>query len=403
MEIAFEDALLILGLLLAAAAALSGWLQGTVLSISVLSVLTGLVLALLDAIEPEPGGEVVVYAVEIALVLTLFADGLVVERELLKEHWTPAVRAIVFAMPLTLVLIALAGKLLFDELSWAEAFLLGAVLSPTDPVVTSAVVTSERIPARVRHTLNLESGLNDGLALPFVLFFLVLATDEGSPLGEAGRLTLEAGIGAAFGIGLAVLAARALDRLPRDGITLKYEGIYALGVALAAFGLAETTGWGNGLIAAFVAGIALAFTRPEMPDTFVEFNESVGAVFQIVVFVLFGALVVQTGWDDSVPALVAFIGFALLVARPVSVFVAFVGVRESLPNKVFMAWFGPKGVASILFALLVLNSTDENRSLIFDVASFTILVSIVAHGLTDTVGARWLEQRLEDGTTADGA
>jgi NhaP-type Na+/H+ or K+/H+ antiporter len=319
-----------------------------------------------------------------------------VERELLVTHWTPAARAIVLALPITLALIAVAGKVLFPQLTWAEAFLLGAVLSPTDPVVTSAVVTSERIPATIRHTLNLESGLNDGLALPFVLFFIVLATDVGSPVTEAGRLALEAGIGAAMGIALALIAGRVLDRLPRGGISPKYEGVYALALALASFGLAETSGWGNGLIAAFVAGIALAVMRHEIPEAFTEFNESVSAVFQIAVFLLFGALIVTTGWDDSVPRLALFIASALLVARPLAVLVSFTGVPEPPANKLFMAWFGPKGVASILFALLVLASSETRRSLIFDIASFTILTSILAHGLTDTVGASWLERRLSE-------
>src|SRR5919106_1458975 len=394
MGIGFAEALLVLGLLLAAVAALSGLLHRTVLSMAVLSVLTGAGLALAGVIDPSPSSEVVVLSVELALVLTLFADGLVVERELLVTHWTPAARAIVLAMPITLVLIALASKVLFDDLDWAEAFLLGAVLSPTDPVVTSAVVTSERIPATVRHTLNLESGLNDGLALPFVLFFVVLATDAGDPLLEGGRLALEAGFGAAIGAALAFVAGRLLDRLPGGGVTLKYEGVYALALAIASFGLAETTGWGNGLIAAFVAGIALAVSRHEIPDAFHEFNESVSAIFQIAVFVIFGALAVTTGWNGDITPLVVFVAFALLVARPAAVFVAFTGVREPLANKLFMAWFGPKGVASILFALLVLASSETNRSLIFDIASFTILTSILAHGLTDTVGASWLERRL---------
>jgi len=396
MDIEFAEALLILGLLLGAVGALSGWFQRTVFSISVLSVATGVGLALAGAVDPSPSSEVVLIAVELALILTLFADGLLVERELLVTHWTPAARAIVLALPITLALIAVAGKALFPQLTWAEAFLLGAVLSPTDPVVTSAVVTSERIPATIRHTLNLESGLNDGLALPFVLFFIVLATDVGSPVTEAGRLALEAGIGAAMGIGLALIAGRVLDRLPRGGISSKYEGVYALALALASFGLAETSGWGNGLIAAFVSGIALAVMRHEIPDAFAEFNESVSAVFQIAVFLLFGALIVTTGWDDSVPRLALFIAFALLVARPLAVLVSFTGVPEPPANKLFMAWFGPKGVASILFALLVLASSDTRRSLIFDIASFTILTSILAHGLTDTLGASWLERRLSE-------
>jgi NhaP-type Na+/H+ or K+/H+ antiporter len=174
---------------------------------------------------------------------------------------------------------------------------------------------------------------------------------------------------------------------------VKYEGAYALGLGLVAFGLADVT-YGNGLIAAFVAGIALAATRHEIPEAFGEFNESVSAAFQIATFFVFGALIVATGWEGSVWRLVAFIAFALLVARPAAVLVSFVGVKMPVPHKLFIAWFGPKGVASMLFALLVLNSTTPDRTLVFDIASFVILTSILAHGLTDTVGAQWIERRL---------
>jgi NhaP-type Na+/H+ or K+/H+ antiporter len=393
MDISFAEALLVLGLLLIVAAALSGWFHGTVLSISVFSVGAGVLLALADVIAVSPESEVILFLVELALILTLFSDGLFVESELLRRHWGPATRALVIAMPMTLALLAAAAKALFPELSWSEAFLLGAVLSPTDPVVTSAVVTSERVPRVVRHTLNVESGLNDGLALPFVLFFLVLAAPGGNPARETGELAGEALVGASLGIALALAAGRLLPHLPGGGITPKYQGAYALGVGFAAFGLADVT-YGNGLIAAFVAGIALAATRRDIPATFVEFNESVSAIFQIATFFVFGALIVATGWDRSVLPLLAFIAFALLVARPAAVLLSFVGVALPRPYKIFIAWFGPKGVASMLFALLVLNSTVGDRTLVFDVASFVILASIVAHGLTDTVGARWIERRL---------
>jgi sodium/hydrogen antiporter len=392
MDIGFAEALLLLGLLLFIAAALSGWLHGTVLSISVLSVVAGVTLALTGVVEADPGAEIIVLLVELALILTLFSDGLFVEGELLRAHWGPPARALVVAMPLTLVFLALCGKALFPDLTWAEAFLLGAVLSPTDPVVTSAVVTAERVPRVIRHTLNLESGLNDGLALPFVLFFLVLAT-AGDAVQEGLNLVGEAVVGAVLGIGLAFLAGRALQHMPGGAMRHKYEGIYALGLGFIAFGLADFT-YGNGLIAAFVAGIALAAARHDIPEAFVDFNESVSAIFQVATFFVFGALIVATGWEDGVWPLLAFIAFALLVARPAAVLLSFVGVRMPLPHKLFIAWFGPKGVASMLFALFVLASGAPDRTLVFDVASFVILASILAHGLTDTVGARWIERRL---------
>jgi sodium/hydrogen antiporter len=397
VEIGFAEALLLLGLLLGVGAALSGWLHGTVLSISVLSVVAGIALALLDVIAVEPRAELTIIIVELALILTLFSDGLLVERELLQREWHAPARALAFAMPATLVLLAVGAKVLFPELSWAEAFLLGAVLSPTDPVVTSAVVTAVRVPRVIRHTLNLESGLNDGLALPFVLFFLVLSTQAEGAGGEALNLLAEAAIGAVMGTLLAFFGGRLLRHLPGGGISAKYEGVYALGLGFLAFGLAEAT-FGNGLIAVFVAGIALAVARHEIPETFATFNETVSATFQVITFFVFGALIVATGWSGNTLALLAFIAFALLVARPASVWLSFIGLPLPRAHKVFIAWFGPKGVASMLFALFVLNSTAPDRTLVFDIASFVVLSSILAHGLTDTVGATWIERRMSVAT-----
>ncbi len=402
MEIGFGDAMLVFGGLLAVAAGLSGLMRGTVLSISVLSVALGIVMAEADVVRVDASDEAIVHLVEVALILTLFSDGMLVERELLSRHWSPVARAIVIAMPITLVLLALAAKTLFPSINWAEAFLLAAVLTPTDPVVTSSVVTSTDVPAGVRHTLNLESGLNDGLALPFVLFFLVLASPGGDAASQGAQLLGEAAFGALVGIAVGAVGGRVHRHLPGGGLTSRYEGIYAIGFALLAFGLADVT-IGNGLIAAFVAGIAMGAAEREVPEAFVEFSENVSAIFQVITFFAFGALIVATGYDRDIWVLVLFIVAALLIARPAAVMLSFLRERMPTPMKLFIAWFGPKGVASMLFALLVLNSEAGSRELIFDVAAFTILASIVAHGLTDTVGAGWIRRRLAPSVRRGGS
>jgi sodium/hydrogen antiporter len=392
MNIDFPESLLLLGSLLACAAALSGWLRASVLSISVLAVVAGIVLAVFDVVSVDPTSDLVRHIVELALIVTLFSDGLFVERELLARHWGPPARALVLAMPLTLLLLAAFALVAFPSLGVAECFLLAAVLSPTDPVVTSTVVTATRVPALIRHTLNLESGLNDGLALPFVLFFLTLAEPGGDAVEAALELLGKVAVGAVIGVVLAFVGGRALARLPGGGLARNYEGVYALGIALVAYGLAEVT-YGNGLIAAFVAGVVLGIAEHDIPKAFSQFNENVSAVLQVSVFFIFGALIVATGWDHSVPALIAFVLFALIVARPVAVLASLTGTDLSRPARLFIAWFGPKGVASMLFALLVLKSAAPHANLAFEVASFVILTSIIAHGLTDTVGTRWIEER----------
>jgi NhaP-type Na+/H+ or K+/H+ antiporter len=375
-------------------------MRGTVLSASVLSVALGILLAAAGAVEVDATDQSIVELIELALILTLFSDGMFVERELLRRHWSPVARALVIAMPITLGLLALAAKALFPELGWAEAFLLAAVLTPTDPVVTSAVVTAQRVPAVVRHTLNLESGLNDGLALPFVLFFLALASPSGGDAGtEAAKLAGEAVVGAAIGVALGVAAGRLHRHLPGGGLTARYEGIYAIGFALVAFGFTDAT-YGNGLIAAFVCGIAMGAAEREVPEAFVDFAENASAIFQVLTFFVFGALIVATHYDGSVLALIAFAAFALLLARPLAVLLSLLRTGLPRPLQLFIAWFGPKGVASMLFALFVLKSDVGQANQIFDVAAIVILASIIAHGLTDTVGASWIERRVRPARSA---
>ena len=395
MSIGFSEALLLLGAMLAVAAALSGWLRASVLNVSVLAVVAGLVLAAGDVVTIDSRSDVVEHSIELALIMTLFSDGLLVERELLNRHWGPAARALIIAMPVTMALIALCAKLLFAELSWAEAFLLGAVLSPTDPVVTSTVVTMRRVPPLVRHTLNLESGLNDGLALPLVLFFLVLAQPGGDAAQSAFELLGEVAWGAFLGFVLAYSAGYALRRLPGPGLARNYEGVFALGLALLAFGLADAT-FGNGLIAAFVAGVALGVAEHDIPDAFHVFNENVSAVFQVATFFLFGALIVDTHWGHGAAAPVR-PDRLRAVRRAPSRGIAVTGrhpagpAREALHRLVRAEG---SGLDAVLAARAELGGAAQRAGLRRGVLRDP--GSILAHGLTDTLGSRWIARRVPE-------
>lgn len=398
MEIGFTAAVATFGVLLWTAAMLSGVMRGTVLSISVFSVAAGVVLAELGVVSVDPSGSAIREIAEIALILTLFSDGLVVERELLRRHWDSPARALAIAMPITIVLIAAAAKLIFPLLGWWECFLLGSVLAPTDPVVSAVVVTSPNVPVRVRNALNLESGLNDGLAVPFVFFFLVLASPAGDGAGLEGLKTLgEALAGAATGAALGFFAGRLHPRLPLGGLTEHYTGIFTVGLALTIFGISELT-IGNGLVATFCCGIGLsAAEKNGVPAEFVAFSEYAGSVAQVVAFFALGALIVTSGLAFSVWSLIAMIGAIFLVARPAAVYLASIGAGLEPRERAFIAWFGPKGVASMLFALIVLNANVPHGALLFDIAAFVILGSIAAHGLTDTVASRRIFPADDDG------
>jgi NhaP-type Na+/H+ or K+/H+ antiporter len=297
-------------------------------------------------------------------------------------------------MPLTCVLVALASHALTD-LGWTESFLVGALLSPTDPVLSSAVVTNPRVPRLIRHSLNLESGLNDGLALPAVLAFTAAAAGEDDFVWWEFVLQ-DVLVGLLSGLAVALVASRLMPRGRALGhpISAHQKALYGLGVAFAAYGTATLPPEGNGFIAVFVAAIALGIWRPDVRESFEAQSEDLVEIVKLGVFVVFGAIITLDGLFGDGWAAVGVVAFTLLVARPVAVFVSLTGTRQvDTAEKAFMAWFGPKGVATMAFALFVLGSAAPEGERIANIAALAVLVSIAAHGLTDHAGAQWIARR----------
>jgi NhaP-type Na+/H+ or K+/H+ antiporter len=389
----FDTALLAFGLLVMGGALVSGLVHRSFLSLTALFVLAGFLLGRggLDVLGFDAHAPFVADLAIVALVVILFRDGLEVEGEMLQRAWQPPLRKLVLAMPLTAAIVALATHWLTD-LGWTESFLLGALLAPTDPVLSSSVVTNPRVPRVVRHSLNLESGMNDGLALPAVLAFTAALAGAGGFVWWKFVLQ-DVTLGFAFGIVMGLLASVAMPRRGRD-IPDHQKSLYALGVAFATYGVAVALPpKGNGLIAVFVCAIVLGIRRPDLRATFEARADDVVEIVKLGVFVVFGSLLTLGGLFSDGWAAVGIVAVTLLVARPVAVFAALAGTRLGVDVKAFMAWFGPKGVATMTFSLLVLSSGFGSEQRIFDLAALCVFVSILAHGLTDTPGAEWIANR----------
>jgi NhaP-type Na+/H+ or K+/H+ antiporter len=391
-----ETPLAVLGGLLVLGALVSGVARRSFLSLTAMFVLAGFALGQggLEVLDFDPRSGFVQTLAVIALILLLFRDGLEVEAEMLQTAWRLPLRKLVLAMPLTGALVALAAKALTD-LSWTEAFLLGALLSPTDPVLSSSVVTNPRVPRVVRHSLNLESGMNDGLALPPVLA-LTAALAAGADDFVWWRFILQdvsLGLvtGAVVGFAGAKLLPRA--RLGRGEISPHQKSLYALGVAFSAYGVAVLQPEGNGFIAVFVSAIVLGILRADVRECFEARSEDVIELVKLAVFVVFGSLLTLDGLFEEGVAAVAIVAFTLLVARPVAVFAALAGTRLDNATKAFMAWFGPKGVATMTFSLFVLGEAVAEGERIFNLAALVVFCSIIAHGITDRPGTEWLARR----------
>jgi NhaP-type Na+/H+ or K+/H+ antiporter len=393
-----EAPLAVFGVLLAVGALISGLAGRTFLSLAAAFVVAGFLLGEggAGALEFDPTSGFVQGLAVVALVLVLFRDGLNVDQHLLQHAWHLPLRKLVLAMPLTAVLVALVTHALTD-LGWAESFLVGALLSPTDPVLSSAVVTNERVPRLVRHSLNLESGLNDGLALPAVLAFTAAAAGE--DFGWLQFVLQDVLVGLASGLLVAFVASKLMPggRALGHEISKHQKALYALGVAFTAYGTATLPPEGNGLIAVFVAAVAFGIWRPDIADCFVSQSEDIVELVKVAVFVVFGAILTLDGLSGNGWAAVGVVVFTFVVARPVAVFAALAGTRQvSTAEKAFMSWFGPKGVATMAFALFVLGSDASDAGSVFNIAALAVLVSIAAHGLTDNAGSHWLARKTSD-------
>jgi sodium/hydrogen antiporter len=391
----FDVTALVFGGLLVVGALLSGLAHRSFLSLTALFVLAGLALGQggLGVLAFDARSGFVDTLAVVALIVILFRDGLEVEAEMLQTQWHLPLRKLVLAMPLTAALVALAVRALTD-LTWTEAFLVGALLSPTDPILSSSVVTNPRVPRLVRHSLNLESGMNDGLALPAVL--ALSAALSGDEHFVWWRFVLQdVTLGLVFGVATGFVAARLLPRSKGlgAGVPEHQKSLYALGVAFAAYGLAVAEPAGNGFIAVYVCAITLGILRPDVRETFTRLSRDVVEIVKLAVFVVFGSLLTIEGLVSGGWAAVGVVALTLLVARPVAVFVALVGTQTSAATRGFMAWFGPKGVATMTFSLLVLAEGVPAGQRIFNLTALAVFCSIIAHGLTDTPGSNWIARR----------
>ena len=390
-----EAPLAAFGVMLMLGALISGLAGRSFLSLSAAFVLAGFVLGEggTDLLDFDPTSGFVQGLAVVALLLILFRDGLEVEEEMLRRAWHLPLRKLVLAMPLTAALVALATHALTD-LGWTESFLLGALLSPTDPVLSHAVVTNERVPRLIRHSLNLEAGLNDGLALPAVLALTAAAAGE-SDFVWWQFVIQDVAVGAATGLAVAFAASRLMPggRALGSDIAGHQKALYALGAAFTAYGAATLPG-GNGLIAVFVAAIAFGIWRPDIGECFESQSKDVVELVKLGVLLVFGAIVTLDGLFSDGWAAVGIVAFTLLVARPVAVFAALAGTRQvGVAEKAFMSWFGPKGVSTMAFALFVLGSAAADAEQVANIAALCVMVSIVAHGLTDHAGSEWISRR----------
>ncbi len=351
--------------------------------------------------------EVIHSIAEITLILVLFSDASRVNLSELRSNYGIPARMLFIGMPLTILLGTLIAQWVSPGVPWAVALLVAAILTPTDAALGQTVVTSPNVPSRLRQGINVESGLNDGLALPIVMIAAIIAAKtagtevDGLPNNVALFALMQVTLGPLTGMVIGYVFARILDAAVKAGlITVVFQGIYFLCTAFLAFTCAELIG-GNGFIAAFVGGLLFGNTLRSSSEFINEFMESEGQLLTIFTFLIFGAVMVPIGlahahWETLLLA-IAF----LTVVRMLPIWLSLLGSGLGHYDKIFLGWFGPRGLASILFALLILERFGiQDREEILACVVLTVMLSIVVHGVSaNPMSARFKQLGKQHDTT----
>ncbi len=344
-------------------------------------------------IELQVSNEALHLLAEVTLILVLFSDAANIDLAQLRRDHNLPVRMLLVGMPLTIILGAIAALLLFDGFGLWQAALLAAILAPTDAALGQAVVTNRLVPVRIRQALNVESGLNDGIALPFILIFAALASAMHAETGAGEWLlfgTKQVVFGPLAGIALGYAGAKLVTTCYRtQWMSQSAEGMIALGLAFGAYALAEVV-HGNGFIAAFVAGLTFSNTLQHKCQFLYEFAESEGQILVLLTFTAFGAAMIPQAMSSVTIGHILFAVLALTVIRILPVRLSLIGTGIKPVTTYFLGWFGPRGLASILFVLLILEEAElANESNLFAIVIVTVGLSVALHGMTAGPAARW--------------
>ena len=340
----------------------------------------------LDLLQLSVGAEGIRTLAELTLALVLFSDASNANLGVLKRKIRLPTRLLAIGLPLTILLGFGFGVLLFDDLGLLEIALIATMLAPTDAALGKAVVTNSAVPADIRESLNAESGLNDGICVPVLFVFLAIATGastEGGTTSLALKLVAEEiGIGLVVGIGLTAAGSRLLAVCAeKDWLTEIWRQLPVIAMSIGCFALAQSLG-GSGFIASFAGGIYFGWVAKEHRHKLLLAAEGNGDTLALITWVVFGAAIVGQSADAFTWQALIYALLSLTVIRMLPVFLALSGTGLRTDEKLFMGWFGPRGLASIVFGVIVFEQQLPGSDTITITVALTILFSIVAHGIS---------------------
>ena len=371
------------------AASISRRIQNTIITLPMVYTFFGIILGglVLDLIPLTPEDHLVELVAELTLVIVLATDASRIDlRALFRDHNLPT-RLLGLGLPLTMVFGTITAVLIFTELNFWEAAILGVILAPTDASLGQSVVSNPKVPVRIRQTLNIESGLNDGIALPFLMLAIAMAESEVSLAGPSAFLIsvlVQIGLGIAAGLVVGVLGSRFILWGSSSGwMSRNYQKISSLVLILLAYGLAEIIG-GNGFIATFCFGLASTnVVGEEESEDLYEYAEMEVTLLILLTFTLFGGVMLPPAIAAISPELVLFAVLSLTLVRMLSVAIGMIGAKVRSITTLFLGWFGPRGIASILYIFIAMESeTLPGLPLVYSAVMITVLLSIYAHGIS---------------------
>jgi NhaP-type Na+/H+ or K+/H+ antiporter len=333
----------------------------------------------------NPESEAGLLVAEIALVIVLFSDASRSDLGELRSDGALSARLLAIGMPLTMVAGTIAAAVFLLGLEFWEGAVIAAVLAPTDAALGHAVVSSKLVPEKIRQTINVEAGLNDGLSIPFLFLFLGLAVDQAS-IGAVDWFTFgieQIAIGAAIGILVGGGGGWLVDQaIHKRAMTHTFQRLSMVALAIGAWALADSLG-GNGFIAAFVAGLAVARFRKDFGERMLDFAEREGQLLSLVVFFVFGTAAIGY-MGEATWGVIAFAALALTLVRMVPVAVALAGTGLSKGSIAFIGWFGPRGLASIILVLVVVEEEPglPGLDVVIAATTVTVLASVFLHGIS---------------------
>lgn len=365
----------------------AGRFESRLLNGPLMFMLVGLILgpAFLGILQPRIDKEGLKILAELTLAIVLFSDAANADLKVLRAHEGLPLRLLMIGLPLTMLSGWLIGIWLFPQVPSLELAILAILLAPTDAALGKAVVSNPKVPAPVREGLNVESGLNDGICVPVLLMFLALLIEETaqSPLSMAIELVIEAlGIGAVIGV-VFTLIAWWLKRYSEKHHwqAPMWSQLTLTGLAILCFGTAQALG-GSGFIAAFAGGLFASYLFTEQKHHLLNANEEFASLLSVITWVVFGALVIPRAWSSLTLNIWLYAVLSLTVIRILPVLVSLAGTRFDFETRLFIGWFGPRGLASIVFAVMILDYPLQASNTLVATAACTVLLSVLLHGLS---------------------